>query len=966
MAAAMRGPRRPFSLAIQCRPDAGFPGVTLCLVGGRFVGRAAELAQVRGLVSVLAGGVGGVLLVTGEQGIGKSALLREGLAGAVAAGCRMGWGVGDELTMGLPLRVMAECLGTEGRLAVAGPGPVPGWEVLGADPVAAAAERLLVVADQLCARSPVVLVAEDLQWADEASLLVWRRLARAVQQLPLLVVGTLRPGSGREDLAQLAREVTATGRAVQLGPLPRAEVAELAAGLLEGRPGRRLAGVLDQAGGNPLYVAELAAAVMRDGRVAVSGELAELAGKPRAVPVPGSLVAAIGDRLAGLPAVAIGVLRWAAVLGSEFSAADVGLVTGRPPEELAELLGAAVAAGVLADAGSRLAFRHGLIRQVLYEGIPASVREALHAQAARALAVAGTPAGAVAAQLNAAPEVAEEWAWDWLATHAGVLAYQAPQVAAQLLRRALPQLAEADPRREGLEVALVRVASLLAQKEEAERVALPLLARTASPDLAAETAWMLVDTLRRTGRTGEAAAVVEQALARPGTSQAWHARLRSAQALTQLMLSQWEQGAQTARQALAEAEQAGDRLASGYALHALSQVELSQRGAHGLDYINEALAVIGDDAQATDLRLVLLANRESRLEDTDRMAEADVTIREALALAERVGTPRLPLICTAAGDYYFEVGQWDEALTVLETVDGRSDDETIPILLHGQIALIAAHRDQWHLADEHLTAVHDLRIDTASRRMLAYCLLRARALAAERAGGPAGAVAVLAPYLDLGVAQDMQERYLLLPSLARAAVASGDTQTAAAAARAAAQEADDDPLPVKSAAAHWCSGLAESDPGPVAAAAAYYQAAGRPLNQGQALEDTAALLAARGEHDAAHQAFARAARRYVRLGAEWDLRLADVRLRSHGIRRGRGRQSAMASGGWQALTPTETKIAALVADGRSNPDIAGELFLSRSTVQTHVSHILAKLGVHSRAEIIRQAVLRTRGRQAAS
>ncbi len=60
--------------------------------------------------------------------------------------------------------------------------------------------------------------------------------------------------------------------------------------------------------------------------------------------------------------------------------------------------------------------------------------------------------------------------------------------------------------------------------------------------------------------------------------------------------------------------------------------------------------------------------------------------------------------------------------------------------------------------------------------------------------------------------------------------------------------------------------------------------------------------------------------------------------------------------GWDALTPTEVKVAYLVADGQSNPGVAAALFLSRNTVQTHVSHILAKLGARSRAEIIREAV----------
>jgi DNA-binding CsgD family transcriptional regulator len=127
------------------------------------------------------------------------------------------------------------------------------------------------------------------------------------------------------------------------------------------------------------------------------------------------------------------------------------------------------------------------------------------------------------------------------------------------------------------------------------------------------------------------------------------------------------------------------------------------------------------------------------------------------------------------------------------------------------------------------------------------------------------------------------------------------------------------------------------------------------MDQAQSLEDAAALLAGREELAAARRAFSGAARIYQQLGAEWDLHRADARLRGHGIRRGRGGGRAAVTG-WDALTPTETKIAALVAEGRSNPDIATELFLSRNTVQTHVSHVLAKLNARSRAEIIRQAL----------
>jgi hypothetical protein len=138
----------------------------------------------------------------------------------------------------------------------------------------------------------------------------------------------------------------------------------------------------------------------------------------------------------------------------------------------------------------------------------------------------------------------------------------------------------------------------------------------------------------------------------------------------------------------------------------------------------------------------------------------------------------------------------------------------------------------------------------------------------RRQPGPAGPAArLLAQCLDPGVAEEMPDRYMLLPSLARLTLAAGDAATAAAAARAAAEEADREPLPVKTAAARWCRGLADGDPGPVLAAAGYYQAAGRPLDRAQALEDAAVLLAGTGDLPAARGAFTSAARLYLDLGA---------------------------------------------------------------------------------------------------
>ena len=116
------------------------------------------------------------------------------------------------------------------------------------------------------------------------------------------------------------------------------------------------------------------------------------------------------------------------------------------------------------------------------------------------------------------------------------------------------------------------------------------------------------------------------------------------------------------------------------------------------------------------------------------------------------------------------------------------------------------------------------------------------------------------------------------------------------------------------------------------------------------------VLAERGKAEEARSALNEAVERYDGLGAAWDIGRAERRLRVLGIRRGvHGARPHRAAFGWEALTPTELKIAEQIAQGQSTPKIAEGMFLSRRTVQTHISHILTKLGVRSRVDIAREA-----------
>jgi DNA-binding CsgD family transcriptional regulator len=197
-----------------------------------------------------------------------------------------------------------------------------------------------------------------------------------------------------------------------------------------------------------------------------------------------------------------------------------------------------------------------------------------------------------------------------------------------------------------------------------------------------------------------------------------------------------------------------------------------------------------------------------------------------------------------------------------------------------------------------------------------------------------------------------------LPDLVRLALATDDRPMAQAAAQACQAEAAAETQPARAAAASLrCEGLLKLDPVPLREVVAHYRSAGPAVELPASLEDLAVVLAQHGRDDEARIALHEAVSLYEALQAVWDIRRADSRLRRYGIRRGvRGRHGGRATSGWEALTPTELRIAAMVARGASTPDIAQGMLLSRRTVQTHISHILAKLGAKGRVDIVREAL----------
>jgi DNA-binding CsgD family transcriptional regulator len=189
--------------------------------------------------------------------------------------------------------------------------------------------------------------------------------------------------------------------------------------------------------------------------------------------------------------------------------------------------------------------------------------------------------------------------------------------------------------------------------------------------------------------------------------------------------------------------------------------------------------------------------------------------------------------------------------------------------------------------------------------------------------------------------------------LTRLALAADDTATAQAAAAQAETDLANDESAGRAVTTACCQALLAADASGLLKVAADYSDFGWLPSCAFALEEAAVLLAQAGDIARARAALTDAARIYTDLGAAWTIRRADGRLRPYGVRRGPRSVHRRATTGWEALTPAEVQIARLVACGASNPDIATELFLSRSTVQTHVSNILTKLGARSRVDIVR-------------
>ncbi|MFE3584897.1 ATP-binding protein [Streptomyces vinaceus] len=929
------------------------------------VGREAQREELRDWVRAGARGRGGRLLVEGEPGAGRTAYVRGALAEAGVLGFRVRYAAAEPFTAELPLRAALDCLYPEGagRAAVidllreAREAERPGGARL------AAADLLVSGVREWCASGPVLLVLDDLHWADPASLLLWRSLGRLADRLPLLLAATRRPLPRRPEVEQLRAGLGAApgGRTVRLEPLTGPESATLLHDALGAPPGPRLRRAAAQAGGNPALLRELTAHWSR--LIEITGSMAELAVPEGELPEPPD---SLTQGLDYLSRSAYTTLRHAALLGPAFTPRELALVRGRPAREVLDALEEPLLAALLEDTGEQLRFRHPALRRALYAQLPRAARSALHQEAAAALAEAGHDPARTAEQLLAGGAL-DPRAVHWLAESAQSLIAAAPEAAAELLERAVGRAGRRD--REALEGSLADAALMLRRPESAELLA-TLHERAADPGARAALAFKLVSALMIQGDMGRALAVTEDALAEPVPSPALRLRLEACRVLALAERGSPAQAHALAVPVVARAARLGDPLCGAEAHHAMAFALFHLgRGRESLRHVAEGIACARRGPEANDMRLLLLANQAEGHASFDEPEPVAAALREARELAVATGsTGRLVVTEVLRAEFDYRLGDWDAALAGVDRADGLPvSDSWLPVVVHGLRALVRGHRDEREAARAELARLPQAAFEAPAARRYSGHVLLARALLAERAGDPAHAVRELLPALADGPQEARAyERPWMLSEIVRLALECGDSATARAAVaacrRTAAALAE---YPGPALALLRCEGLFAQDPQLLTRALERAERGGRPLVLGHAWEDLAVARAWHGDLAAARSALARAVAAYEDLGARWDIARADARLRSLGVRRGSRSTRRRVANGWEALTPAELKVALLVAQGRSNPEIATALFLSARTVQTHVSHILAKLQVRSRAAVAAQAAARRSGPQAA-
>ncbi|MDP1821072.1 MAG: LuxR C-terminal-related transcriptional regulator [Acidimicrobiales bacterium] len=917
------------------------------------VGREAEREDIRAAIDCLGDGAPGFFSLRGEAGIGKSHLAQLAITAASAAGVGVVDGRADQLERDRPGRLLRDLVPTLGSGVVEGPHvDDPGFRVV---------DRFVREVEARC-DEPLLVVAEDLHWADDVSLRGIAALVRRLDQLPCLLVVTGRnhPRPARLQDVEVAAASLGPGvarRTAALHGLGRDDVAELASVHLGAPPGRGLATALVGAGGNPFLVEELLAAMVRDGTVRTEDGVADI--------VPGTSPPLL-DRVAlgrfeDLDPRARSRLRQASLLGRSFTAIELAAVAGVDVAEAVADLDEPTSAGLVSPDGSVFSFSHDLVRDAVHRSIPAAARWDLHRAAGAALAAAGAPASRVAQQFAAGARPGDHEAVDWLRRAAADAVRTDTEAAVPLLERASSLITDDREAGFAIEADLVELLAWSGRLRDAARQSDVVLRRAvgAAQRLRAHRA---AATVR--GAVGDLVGAAEHLhFAADSTDDPIVVdRLRCAAAGMSVI------GCTTtpikARTVAEPHLQCDDPQLLCWARHtaAISAVAAASYE-ETVEHARGAAAIL-DDVHVPSLGFLIPHTWVAvGLMNLDRLGEASEAARHAQRRAEERGDVGLSVqVLAATTGIAWTTGDWDEVLvTVDEALTLAEDTGAIvhTVLFRAVAALVLLERGHVDEAVSHLDAA-DGFLSAGDRHLFGTDLLavaRARLLVGQGEEDAArellglvwdvtrpmhGLVQwrVLGPEL-LAVTDDPERAGAIVARMEELAARSGTRSGIGAAQRAAA--------------------LAMADPAVAVAAADELLATPRRVEAAAASEDAARLAYVKGSAADAGRLLGTAEEIHRSCGATAALERCR-RLRSDAVGDdGGGDPPPSPRFGWESLTPKEREVVGLVSKGMSNPEIAGALFISRRTVEAHLAHVFRKNDVRNRTELTRMAIERGLG-----
>ena len=918
--------------------------------GGRLLERDDFVASGAKLVDLVGSGGAGALFLIGEAGLGKTSVLDRVCQDAAGAGLAVGVGRGHPMENGLPFGVLVRALD-----AVGGRGLL-GEDAAGSRSAADWPAHYYRVLRWLQNRAgdPLFLAIDDLHWADADSVALVSFLCRRMDQVPLGLIASLRPWptKAHETAARLVDE----GHGDVLRLLPLSEQA--AGSLLDARLGRPVPAparrqAFELSAGNPLLLEQLAVA-MGDG-----------ADVPAAT---GISVAASGNgmllsRFAGLSDSGMRCAQAAAVLGVGFLPAIAAEVAGLDGAKADAAIEALARTGLVVQRpGAAAEFVHPLFRQALYDDVPGPLRCRLHARAftvlhARGLdrqaaehaipgALSGDPdavavleAAGRAARRTGAMATAVSWL-DKAVTTAGERASV----------RLLMDRAEAHLVTGGAATAAGAYEMLLARDDLDSGTRL-------------EIVWMLARAQATAGQQDTAAATFERAAALAAGSDP----ATAVQILLDAAYCAWLAGGATPAMDLASrardlagpaGEAAQARADASWAEYAVScaspdgiaaaEAAVASWAAGNLPLNVEKTVRRGGWGTANSLASCALG--------LERLTVADSAYSIVRAAAEDAGVP-WAASGLAVGHTYtlFRMGRLDHALTAARAAVSLA--ELVPLIdayanaALAYISLYAGLLDESARLARHAEAVAAERGHLLAQMFLCDTLGHRRL----REGAIAEACAAYDRLEDIHARTGIQEP--CLPAWPRHAInaylAAGRTTDAQ---RVLAWLDEITPrLPCafpRIAAAACRASLAELNRDYAAAEAHYRSAltlhsrAGLPVEYCETLLAYGAFLRQAGQAGRARSVLAQAAHVAGQAGASWLAGLAHEELKTAGGRLRRPRT------GPPALSTQEERVTALVARGMTNAAIARQLSLSVSTIETHLERIYAKLGIHSRYQLI--------------